>query len=98
MKLQDLAKRVAAQLKLNVPVVRTVLLARGSREETRKALTQAGVDRDLMEKIGNAARAVIHEELNRLDARAHPPVKKPLQRPGSRPTRGARFRPSIRKS
>lgn len=87
MKLQDLAKRVAEQLKLKVPVVRTVLLARGSAKETRQALAALGVDHALMEQIGNAARTVIHEELNRLDARAHPPVKKPSQRRRAGPPR-----------
>lgn len=87
MKLQDLAKQVAAQLKLNVPVVRSVLLARGSPKETRQALAAAGIDRVLMEQIGNAARTIIHEELNRLDLRAHPPVKKTASRGRSNPPR-----------
>lgn len=84
MKLGDLAKRVAAHLKLNVPIVRAVLLARGSPQETRQALATLGVDRAQIEQIGNAARTIIHEELNRLDARAHPPAKKtiPRGRPG----------------
>ncbi len=76
MKLQDLAKQIAAQLKLDVPIVRTVLLARGSPRAAGKTLAEAGVDRALRERIGNAARTLIHEELLRLDARAHPPAGK----------------------
>jgi hypothetical protein len=90
MKLEDLAKGVAAQLKINVPVVRSVLLARGSPRETRNALAKSGVDRELMERIGNAARTLIHEELNRLDARAHPPAKKTKSRGRSGPPRRRR--------
>ena len=80
MKLQDLVKQIAAQLKLNVPIVRAVLLARGSPQEMRKALAHSGVDRALMDRIGNAARTLIHEELLRLDARAHPLRKKTTPR------------------
>ena len=76
MKFQDLAKQIAAQLSVDVPIVRAVLLARGSPQEMRKALANSGVDRALMERIGNAARTLIHEELLRLDARAHPPARK----------------------
>ena len=76
MKFQDLVKQIAAQLKVNAPIVRAALLARGSPQEMRKALAHSGVDRALMERIGNAARTLIHEELLRLDAGHHPPPKK----------------------
>ena len=79
----DLAKQVAGQLKLRVDLVRTVLMARGSPQEKRKVLTDAGVDRAMRDRIINAARAFLHEELLRLDAHRYPPRKPASRRRGT---------------
>ena len=76
----DLAKQIATQLNLRATVVRAVLMARGSPQEKKKALTEAGVDRVMRDRIINATRAFLHEEVLRLDARRHP----------QRPSRGGR--------
>jgi len=71
MTLNDLAKRIAAQMKLKSPVVRAVL-------ESRKTdLPGATVAR-----IAETARDLIHEELLRLDAQHHPQSPKPAPRRG----------------
>ncbi|TLY37963.1 MAG: hypothetical protein E6K60_02600 [Nitrospirae bacterium] len=80
----DLAKHIATQLNLRADIVRVVLMARGSPHEKKKVLADAGVDRALRDRIVNAARAFLHEELLRLDAQHHPPRKVRDRRPHRR--------------
>jgi hypothetical protein len=61
MTLNDLAKRIAARLKLKAGDVRTVL---GSRK--------SDLPRAVVSQITEMARTLIHEELVRLDAKRHP--------------------------
>ena len=61
MTLTDLAKRIAAQMKLKSSDVRAVL------ESKKTTLPKAVVI-----QIAEAARTLIHEELMRLDAQHHP--------------------------
>lgn len=72
MKLNDFAKRIAAQMKLNSRVVRAVLESKKT-DLPRAAVTQ----------ITEAARTLIHEELMRLDARHHPEGPKSAPRRGA---------------
>jgi hypothetical protein len=71
MTLNDLAKRIAAQLKLKSSVVRAVL-------ESRKT----DLPGTTVTQITETARDLIHEELLRLDAQHHPQGSKPVQRRG----------------
>lgn len=61
LRLHDLAKRIATQMKLDSRVVRAVL------ESKKTDLPKATVT-----QITEAARTLIHEELMRLDAQHHP--------------------------
>ena len=61
MKLNDFAKRIAAQMKLDSSVVRAVL------ESKKTDLPKAA-----LRQITESARTLIHEELMRIDARHHP--------------------------
>jgi len=72
MKLNDFAKRIAAQMKLSSRVVRAVLESKKT-DLPRAAVTQ----------ITEAARTLIHEELMRLDARHHPEGPKSAPRRGA---------------
>ncbi len=71
MTLNDLAKRIATQLKLKSSVVRAVLESRKT-DLPGTAVTQ----------IAETARDLIHEELLRLDAQHHPQNPKPVPRRG----------------
>jgi len=61
LRLHELAKRIAAQMKLDNSVVRAVL------ESKKTDLPKAAV-----RQITESARTLIHEELMRIDARHHP--------------------------
>ena len=65
MRLNELAKRIAAQLKLKSSVVRAVL-------ESKKT----DLPRTVVAQITDAARTLIHEQLLRFDAQHHPAEKK----------------------
>ena len=71
MTLNDLAKRIAAQLKLKSSVVRAVL-------ESKKT----DLPRTTVTQITETARTLIHEELMRLDAHHHPEGPKSAPRRG----------------
>jgi hypothetical protein len=60
MTLNNLAKRIATQLKLKSTVVRTVLESK-----------QTDLPRTTVTRITETARTLIHEELVRLDAQRH---------------------------
>ncbi|MBI3810313.1 MAG: hypothetical protein HY284_07655 [Nitrospirae bacterium] len=79
MRLHDLAKRIAAQLKLKSSVVRAVLESKKT-DLPKTAVTQ----------ITEAARTLIHEELMRLDAQHHPegPKSAPRRSGPAAPRRG----------
>ena len=72
MKLNDFAKRIAAQMKLDSRVVRAVL-------ESKKT----DLPRMTVTQITEAARTLIHEELMRLDAQHHPDGPKSVPRLGA---------------
>jgi hypothetical protein len=72
MTLNDLAKRIAAQLKLKNSVVRAVLMAKGSPQALKKVLVEAELSEAMVRQITEAARTLIHDELMRLDAQHHP--------------------------
>ncbi len=71
MTLNDLSKRIAAQLKLKSTVVRAVLESR-----------QTDLPGTTVARIADTARDLIHEELLRLDAQHHPQDSKPAPRRG----------------
>ena len=79
MKLNDFAKRIAAQMKLDSRVVRAVLESKKT-DLPRTAVTQ----------ITESARTLIHEELMRLDAQHHPdgPKSSPRRGATAAPRRG----------
>ena len=82
MTLNDLAKRIAAQLKLKSSVVRAVLMAKGSHPALKKVLVGAELSEATVRQITEAARTLIHEELMRLDAQHHPESPKCSPRRG----------------
>ena len=69
LRLHELAKRIAEQMKLDHKVVRAVL------ESKQTALPKAAVM-----QITETARTLIHEELMRIDAQHHPDVSKSAPR------------------
>lgn len=79
MRLHDLAKRIAEQMKLTSSVVRAVLESKKT-DLPKTAVTQ----------ITEMARTLIHEELMRIDAQRHPEGPQPAPRRGgtAAPRRG----------
>src|SRR5207248_9957312 len=65
LRFHELAKRIAAQMKLDSPVVRAVL-------ESKKTELPKATEKQIKE----AARTLIHEELLRVDAEHHAPDRK----------------------
>ena len=69
LRLYEIAKRIAEQMKLDSSVVRAAL------ESKKPDLPKATV-----KQITEAARTMIHEELMRLDAQRHPDAPLPTPR------------------
>lgn len=79
LRLHELAKRIAAQMKLDSSVVRAVL------ESKKTDLPKAA-----LRQITESARTLIHEELMRIDAQHHPegPKSAPRRSGAATPRRG----------
>jgi hypothetical protein len=71
LRLYEIAKRIAEQMKLDSKVVRAVLESKKT-DLPKTAVTQ----------ITEAARTMVHEELIRIDAQRHPESSPPRQRRG----------------
>ncbi len=69
LRLYEISKRIAEQMKLDNSVVRAVL------ESKKTDLPKAAV-----KQITESARTMIHEELMRLDAQRHPDAPPPTPR------------------
>ena len=75
LRLHELAKRIAEQMKLDHKVVRAVLESK-----------QTGLPKSAVTQITETARTLIHEELMRIDAQHHPEGRPPSVPRRSAPT------------